>query len=106
MIRDAGSIEAAHAAIRELTAEKLRYLAPLTIIFLVGYIGLTALAGFAKGVMGLKVIGGLNLGFVLIACNYVLSWALAIIYVRLANRVFDPKAREAAAAISGAGGST
>ena len=65
---------------KQLIAEKLKYLVPMTIIFMVGYIGLTVLAGFAKGLMGIKVIGSVNLGFVLIALNYVLSWVLAIVY--------------------------
>jgi len=99
---DVARSDAAHAAIRALIVEKLRYLVPMTIIFVIGYIGLTVLAGFAKGVTGLKVAGGFNLGFLLIACNYVLSWVLAIIYVRIANRVFDKLAGEAAAAVAGA----
>jgi uncharacterized membrane protein (DUF485 family) len=93
---------AAHAAIRALIAEKLRYLVPMTIIFVIGYIGLTVLAGFAKGVTGLKIVGGFNLGFLLIAGNYLLSWSLAIVYVRVANRTFDKLAGDAAAALSGA----
>jgi uncharacterized membrane protein (DUF485 family) len=102
-MHDVPTSEAAHASVRRLISEKLRYLAPMTIAFMVGYIGLTVLAGFAKGIMGLKVIGGLNLGFVLIAANYVLSWVLAIVYARVANAVFDPKAREAAAALASVG---
>lgn len=105
MTRDTGTLEAAHASIRALIAEKLKYLVPMTIIFMVGYIGLTILAGFAKSFMGLKVIGAFNLGFFLIALNYVLSWGLAIVYVRVANNVFDPLAARAAAEITAAGAS-
>jgi uncharacterized membrane protein (DUF485 family) len=88
--------EAAHAAVRSLITEKLRYLVPMTVIFMVGYIGLTALAGFAGDWMGTKVVGALNLGFVLIAFNYLLSWVLAIIYGRIAAGRFDPLAAKAA----------
>jgi uncharacterized membrane protein (DUF485 family) len=49
MVHNGTSLEAAHASVRELIAEKLRYLVPMTIIFMVGYIGLTILAGFARG---------------------------------------------------------
>lgn len=105
MTRDTGTLEAAHASIRMLIAEKLKYLVPMTIIFMVGYIGLTILAGFAKGLMGIKVVGAFNLGFLLIAVNYVLSWVLAIVYVRVANNVFDPLAAKAAAEITSAGAS-
>lgn len=105
MLREARPLTAVRASVDELIAKKLRYLVPMAIIFIVGYIGLTVLAGFAKGVLALKVVGGFNLGFLLIACNYVLSWMLAIVYARIANTVFDPRARELATAMAGAGAS-
>lgn len=101
MARNEAHLEAAQAAVRTLVAAKLRFLVPMTIIFMVGYIGLTVLAGFAKGLMAVKVAGPLNLGFALIALNYVLSWILALVYERIANGTFDPLASRAAAAISG-----
>ena len=78
MARNATSLEAAHASVKQLIAEKLKYLVPMTVIFIASYIGLTVLAGFARDLMGTKVIGPVNLGFVLIAFNYLLSWLLAI----------------------------
>jgi len=63
---------------------------------MVGYIGLTALAGFAKDLMGTRVVGSVNLGFALIAFNYLLSWLLAIVYGRIAADRFDPLAAKAA----------
>jgi len=101
MARNGTPLEAAHASVKALIAEKLRYLVPMTIIFMVSYIGLTILAGFAKGLMGIKVIGSVNLGFALIAFNYLLSWVLAIVYGRIAADKFDPLAAQAAAEISG-----
>jgi uncharacterized membrane protein (DUF485 family) len=97
MSRDEARPEAAQAAVRSLVAAKLRFLVPMTIIFMVGYIGLTVIAGFAKGLMGVKIVGPLNLGFALIGFNYVLSWALALVYERIANKIFDPLASRAAA---------
>ena len=75
----------------------------MTVIFMVGYIGLTILAGFAKDLMGTKVIGSVNLGFVLIAFNYLLSWVLAIAYGRIAASKFDPVAARAVLEVSGSG---
>ena len=98
MARNEARLEAAQAVVRSLVVAKLRFLVPMTIIFMVGYIGLTAIAGFAKGLMAVKVIGSLNLGFMLIAFNYVLSWVLAVVYERIANKIFDPLASSAAAA--------
>ena len=103
MARAGTSLEAAHASVKALIAEKLMYLVPMTIIFMVSYIGLTILAGFAKGLMGTKVIGSVNLGFLLIAFNYLLSWVLAIVYGRVAAHKFDPLAARAAAEIIGRG---
>jgi len=96
MAHNGTSLEAAHALVRELIAEKLKYLVPMTAIFMVGYIGLTILAGFAKDLTGLRVIGSVNLGFALIALNYLLSWVLAIVYGRIAAGRFDPLAARAA----------
>jgi uncharacterized membrane protein (DUF485 family) len=62
MARDGTSLEAAHASVQQLIAEKLRYLVPMTVIFMASYIGLTILAGFARDLMGTKVIGSVNLG--------------------------------------------
>ena len=98
MARNEARPEAVQAAVRSLVAAKLRFLVPMTIIFMVGYIGLTVIAGFAKGLMAVKIVGSLNLGFALIAFNYVLSWVLALVYERIANRIFDPLASRAAAA--------
>ena len=49
-----------------------------------------------RGLVGMKVIGSVNLGFVLIALNYLLSWLLAILYGRIAHSRFDPLAARAA----------
>ena len=103
MVRNGTSLEAAHASVKQLIAEKLKYLVPMTVIFMVGYIGLTILAGFAKDLMGTRVIGSVNLGFVLIALNYVLSWVLAIVYGRIAAGKFDRLATRAALEIAGRG---
>jgi uncharacterized membrane protein (DUF485 family) len=104
MARDeATALAAAHVSVRQLIAEKLRYLVPMTILFMASYVGLTILAGFAKDLLGTKVVGSVNLGFVLIALNYLLSWVLAIAYGRIAADKFDPLAAKAAMEISQSG---
>ena len=94
------SLEDAHASVKELIAEKLKYLVPMTIVFIVSYIGLTVFAGFAKDLVGMKIVGSVNLGFMLIGLNYLLSWVLAIIYGRVATGKFDPLAARAAMEIT------
>jgi uncharacterized membrane protein (DUF485 family) len=88
--RGTAGVTARDVTLEELIAAKARFLAPMIALSVVSYIGVTALAGFAKGFMALRVVGSLNVGFVLIAFNYVLSWVLALVYVRIANRILDP----------------
>jgi uncharacterized membrane protein (DUF485 family) len=90
-------------SIATLINAKIRFFTPMIIIYMVGYIGLTVLAGFAKGFMALKVIGALNVGFFLIACNYVLSLVIALAYVRVANAILDPMAQKVVSAQRGRG---
>jgi uncharacterized membrane protein (DUF485 family) len=85
-----------NVVITNLIAAKVRALAPMIVIYMVAYIGVTVLGGFAKDFMALKVAGSLNIGFVLIALNYVISWVLALVYVRVANANFDPMVERAA----------
>jgi len=103
LARNATSLEAAHALVKELIAEKLMFLVPMTMTFTVSYIGLTVFAGLAKDLMGMKIVGSVNLGFMLIGLNYLLSWVLAIIYGRVATGKFDPLAARAAMEITGRG---
>ncbi len=62
----------------------------MIVIYMIGYMGLSVLAGFGRGILGIKVLGAVNLGFVLIAGNYVMSWVLAIVYARISANRHDP----------------
>ena len=75
---------------RTLIDAKQRSIAPMVIIYMVSYMGLSILAGFGRGILGTKVLGAVNLGFVLIAGNYLMSWALAIVYARISANRHDP----------------
>ena len=103
MARNRTSLEDAHASVKELIAEKVRYLVPMMIIFIVCHIGLTVFAGFAKDLMCMKIVGSIHLGFMLLRLNYLLSWILAIIYGRVAAGKFDPLAARVAMEITGRG---
>ena len=69
---------------------KRRTILPMVIIYVLGYIGLSVLAGFGRDILGIKVLGAVNLGFVFIAVNYLMSWALAVVYARVSARNYDP----------------
>jgi uncharacterized membrane protein (DUF485 family) len=78
------------AEFKLLINAKQRSIVPMIVIFMTGYLGLSILAGFGRGILGIKVLGAVNLGFVLIAVNYVMSWLLAIAYARISADRHDP----------------
>ena len=88
---------------RELIRRKKAFIIPATIFFMVWYFGFIALCGYAPGFMGREFItDGLTVGYVLALTQFVMSWVLAAMYVRRANRTFDPlaeRARRAAGAL-------
>ena len=61
------------------------------------FIVVLALAGTARPLMVEKVVGPLNLGYVLVLALYVLCWMLAVLYAFLAGTRFDPQADRAVA---------
>lgn len=62
---------------------KWRSIMPMIIIYVASYMGLSVLAGFGRGILGVKVLEPVNLGFALIAGNYVMSWVLAVVYAHI-----------------------
>jgi uncharacterized membrane protein (DUF485 family) len=78
------------AEFKTLIDAKRRSIVPMVVIYIVGYMGLSVLAGFGRGILGTKVLGAVNLGIVLIAGNYVMSWVLGIVYARISANRHDP----------------
>lgn len=88
--------EATHyPAFRDLLSSKARFLVPVIILSLGFYLGTTLLAGLAPGFTGQLVIGPLSAGYLLVFLTYIMAWVIAVAYVRVANRDFDPKAAHA-----------
>jgi uncharacterized membrane protein (DUF485 family) len=75
---------------KTLIDAKRRAIVPMMIICIVGYLGLSILAGFGRDLLGIKVLGSVNLGFVLIAGNYLMAWLLGVIYARISAHRHDP----------------
>jgi uncharacterized membrane protein (DUF485 family) len=75
---------------KTLIDAKQRSIVPMIVIYMTGYMGLSVLAGFGRGILGTKVLGAVNLGFVLIAGNYLMSWVLAVVYARISANRHDP----------------
>lgn len=78
------------AEFKTLVDAKQRAIVPMMVIYIVGYLGLSILAGFGRNLLGIKILGSINLGFVLIAGNYLMSWLLGVVYARVSARRHDP----------------
>lgn len=80
---------------RDLISAKARFLVPALVLSLGFYLGVTVIAGLAPGFTAQRVIGPLSLGYLLVFATYIMAWVVALVYVRVANRNFDPKAANA-----------
>jgi uncharacterized membrane protein (DUF485 family) len=77
---------------RELIAARRRFVLPATIFFLAWYLGFILLAGYAPDFMTRSVYEGLTVGYCLALTQFVVVGALGIMYLRRAERVYDPLA--------------
>lgn len=84
-------------AFRQLLAMKWRFIVPVIAVSLAAYLVVNLLAGYARGFMSQSVSGAFSVGYVLIVGLYVMTWAISVAYVRVANGRFDSKAAEAVA---------
>ena len=84
------------AEFRELIAARRRFVLPATIFFLAWYIGFILLAGYAPDFMARSVYEGLTVGYCLALTQFVMVGVLGIMYLRRAERVFDPLAEKVA----------
>ena len=80
------------AEFRQLYAEKVRFIVPATIFFIVYYFSLPILVGYAPGLMERKVVGNINLAYVYALSQFAMTWIVVYLYVRVA-RNWDARAR-------------
>jgi uncharacterized membrane protein (DUF485 family) len=87
---------------QELTRRKRAFVVPATIFFMAWYFGFIFLTGYAPDFMGKEFLtDGLTVGYVLALTQFVMSWVLAAMYVRRANRVWDPLAARVRESVEG-----
>jgi uncharacterized membrane protein (DUF485 family) len=87
---------------QELTRSKRAFVVPATIFFMVWYFGFIALCGYAPDFMGRDFItDGLTVGYVLALSQFVMTWGLGVMYVRRANRQWDPLAARVRDGVAG-----
>lgn len=88
---------AAGEEFRQLVRDKLRFIVPATVFFLVYYFALPVLVGYAPALMNRRVIGPVNVAYLFALSQFFMAWAVAALYVRRAAR-HDRMAREIVAA--------
>ena len=85
---------------QELVKKRRSWVLPATIFFMAWYFGFVILCGYAPDFMGREFIAdGLTVGYALAVSQFVMTWALGWMYLRRANKQFDPlseRAREVA----------
>ena len=75
---------------QQLVARKRRFVLPATIFFLAWYIAFVLLAGYAEDFMGESITGGFTVGYLLALTQFVMVWVLTWMYLRKADKEFDP----------------
>ena len=81
---------------KQLIAKRRAFVLPATIFFFVWYFGFILLAGYAPGFMGTSLIGGFTLGYALALTQFLMTFVLGAMYLKRADRDFDPLSRRAA----------
>jgi uncharacterized membrane protein (DUF485 family) len=89
---------------QELVRKRRGFVLPATLFFLTYYMVFIILAGYAKDFMASSVYEGLTVGYCLALSQFVMVLVLGIMYLRKADREYDPLAlRVVEAAEEGAG---
>jgi uncharacterized membrane protein (DUF485 family) len=65
---------------------------PMTVAFLLWYALYVILSAYARGFMGTKVVGNINVALVFGLLQFVTTFLIAWLYARYANRRLDPLA--------------
>jgi uncharacterized membrane protein (DUF485 family) len=77
---------------QELVRKRRAFVVPATIFFLAYYMAFILLAGYAKDFMASSVYEGLTVGYCLALTQFVMVFALGIMYLKRADREYDPLA--------------
>ncbi|MDO5698117.1 MAG: DUF485 domain-containing protein [Dermatophilus congolensis] len=77
---------------QELRRKFRAFVFPCTIFFLVWYFLYVILAAYFPEFMSIRVAGNINVGLIFGLLQFVTTFTITIMYVRWADRVFDPAA--------------
>ena len=77
---------------QELVRKRRSFVLPATIFFLTYYMAFILLAGYAEDFMASSVYEGLTVGYCLALTQFVMVFALGIMYLKRSDRDYDPLA--------------
>ena len=89
---------------QELVRRRRSFVVPATIFFLAYYMAFILLAGYAEDFMGSSVYEGLTVGYTLALTQFLMVFVLGIMYLRRADRQYDPLAQRVVTAAGGGDG--
>ena len=78
---------------QELVRKRRSFVLPATIFFLAYYMGFILLTGYAEDFMASSVYQGLTVGYCLALTQFVMVFALGIMYLKRSDRDYDPLAQ-------------
>ena len=79
--------------LERLSSQRFRVAGILTAVMVVVYFGFILLVAVGKGFLGEILTDGLSVGILLGVLVILTTWILTWIYVRWANRTYEPAAR-------------
>jgi uncharacterized membrane protein (DUF485 family) len=89
---------------QELVHKRRSFVVPATIFFLAYYMAFILLAGYAEDFMASSVYEGLTVGYCLALTQFVMVFVLGIMYLRRADKDYDPLAQRVVTAGGGGDG--
>ena len=78
---------------QELVRKRRSFVLPATLFFLAYYMGFILLTGYAEDFMASSVYEGLTVGYCLALTQFLMVFVLGIMYLRKADREYDPLSR-------------
>jgi uncharacterized membrane protein (DUF485 family) len=82
------------AEFRELRGKLRRFTFPMTLVFVVWYVGYVVLAAYFPDFMGIRLFGAVNIGLALGIGQFVSTLVITALYLRYAAKEIDPRAEE------------
>ena len=79
---------ASSATFKDLIALKKAFIVPAFIFFLIYYISLAVLVGYAPKLAAMRVIGTVNVAYLFALSQFVVGWVIAALYLLAASK-FD-----------------